>query len=94
MEILNAVSQVLTIQSLLQKSKEDGWESLLTTVKSFCEKYDIDIPDMNAPYTIAQSRSRRQDEESSTTVEHQFRVDIFTAAIYFQLLELKNRFNE
>jgi hypothetical protein len=58
-------------------------------VKSFCEKYDIDILDMNAPYTRTRGRSRRQDEESSTTVEHHFRVDIFTAAIDFQLQELK-----
>jgi hypothetical protein len=44
---------------------------------------------MNAPYTRTRGRSRRQDEESSTTVEHHFRVDIFTVAIDFQLQELK-----
>ncbi|XP_059429354.1 uncharacterized protein LOC132163185 [Corylus avellana] len=94
LDILNAMSQVSTTQSLIQKMRDDGWEPLLTTVKSFCEENDIDIPDMNAHYTRARGRSCRQDEGSPTTMEHHFRVDIFTAAIDFQLQELKNRFNE
>ncbi|XP_062152108.1 uncharacterized protein LOC133860537 [Alnus glutinosa] len=93
-DILNAMSQVSTTQLLIQQRREDGWEPLLATVKSFCEENDIDIPDMNAHYSRARGRSRRQDEGSLTTVEHHFRVDIFTAAIDFQLQELKNRFGE
>ena len=93
-DILNAMSQVSTTQLRLQKRREDGWESLLATVKSFCEKHDIDILDMNSHCTRARGRSRRQDEKSSAIVEHHFRVDIFTTAIDFQLQELKNRFNE
>jgi hypothetical protein len=62
---------------------------MFVTVKSFYEKYDIDIPDINTPYTRTRGRSHRQDEEFSTTVEHHFRVDIFTATIDFQLQELK-----
>ncbi|XP_062147717.1 uncharacterized protein LOC133856675 [Alnus glutinosa] len=93
-DILNAVSQVSTTQLLIQQRREDGWEPLLATVKSFCEENDIDSSDMNAHYSRARGRSRRQDEESLTTVEHHFRVDIFTAAIDFQLQELKNRFGE
>jgi hypothetical protein len=93
-DILNAASQVSTTQLLIQQRREDGWEPLLATVKSFCEENDIDIPDMNAHYSRARGRSRRQDEGSLTTVEHHFRVDIFTAAIDFQLQELKNRFGE
>jgi hypothetical protein len=67
---------------------------LFANVKSFCEENNIDIPDMNAHYSRAQGRSRCQDEGSLTTVEHHFRVDIFTAAIDFQLQELKSRFDE
>jgi hypothetical protein len=52
------------------------------------------IPDMNAHYSRARGTSRRQDEGSPTTVEDHFRVDIFTAAIDFQLQELKSRFGE
>jgi hypothetical protein len=67
---------------------------LLATVKSFCEENDIDIPDRNAHYSRAPGRSHRQDEGSLTTVEHYFRVNIFTAAIDFQLQEFKSRFGE
>ncbi|XP_059458276.1 uncharacterized protein LOC132187858 [Corylus avellana] len=94
LDILNAMSQVSTTQSLIQKMRDDGWEPLLTIVKSFCEENDIDIPDMNAHYTRARGRSCHQDEGSPTTMEHHFIVDIFTAAIDFQLQELTNRFNE
>jgi len=93
-DIFNAVSQVSTTQLLIQQRREDGWEPLLATVKSFCEENDIDIPYMNAHYSKARGRSHHQDEESLTTAEYHFRVDIFTAAIDFQLQELKNRFGE
>jgi hypothetical protein len=43
------------------------------------------IPNMNAYYNRARGQSRRQDEGSPTTVEHHFRVNIFTTAIDFQL---------
>jgi hypothetical protein len=57
------------------------------------KKNEIDVPDMNARY-IAQDRPNRQDEESSITMEHHFRIDVFTTAIDFQLQELNSRFSE
>jgi hypothetical protein len=69
-------------------------EPLLDTVKSFCEKYENDVPNMNARYTRDRGRSRHQDEESSMTMEHHFIIDVFTDAIDFQLQELNNRFSE
>jgi hypothetical protein len=58
------------------------------------KKNEIDVPDMNARCTRARGRSCRQDEESSMTMEHHFRIDVFTVAIDFQLQELNNRFSE
>ncbi|XP_062166924.1 uncharacterized protein LOC133873208 [Alnus glutinosa] len=52
------------------------------------------VPDMNARYIRARGRSCRQNEESSMTMEHHFRIDAFIAAIDFQLQELDNRFSE
>jgi hypothetical protein len=49
---------------------------------------------MNARYTRARGRSCHQNEESSMTMEHHFRIDVFVAAIDFQLQELDNRFSE
>ena len=47
---------------------------------------------MNARYTKGRCRYRRQDDD--LTMEHHFRVGIFTVAIDFQLQELKSRFCE
>ncbi|KAK4579715.1 hypothetical protein RGQ29_029394 [Quercus rubra] len=59
---------------------------------SFCEQHEIDIPDMNARYTKGRGRYRRQYDD--LTMEHHFRIGIFTVAIDFQLQELKSRFCE
>ncbi|XP_050263883.1 uncharacterized protein LOC126708104 [Quercus robur] len=72
--------------------RDDGWEPLLASVISFCEQHEIDIPDMNARYTKGRGRYRRQDDD--LTMEHHFRIGIFTVAIDFQLQELKSRFCE
>ena len=47
---------------------------------------------MNARYTKGRGRYRRQDND--LTMEHHFRIDIFTVAINFQLQKLKSRFSE
>ena len=39
---------VSSTKSLIQKFRDDGWDGLLTTVISFCEKRCIDVLDMNA----------------------------------------------
>ena len=44
-DILNAMHLVSST-----KFKDDGWDGLLTTVISFCEKHCIDVLDMNARY--------------------------------------------
>nr|XP_023895640.1 uncharacterized protein LOC112007520 [Quercus suber] len=91
-DLLNAMHLVSTTKSLIQKLRDDGWEPLLASVIAFCEQHEIDIPDMNARYTKGRGRYRRQDED--LTMEHHFRICIFTVAIDFQLQELKSRFCE
>ena len=39
---------VATTKALIQKLREDGWDSLVGEVKLFCERYEIEIPDMSA----------------------------------------------
>ncbi|XP_065630676.1 uncharacterized protein LOC136068012 [Quercus suber] len=91
-DLLNAMHLVSTTKSLIQKLRDDGWEPLLASVISFCEQHEIDIPDMNACYTKGRGRYHRQDE--NLTIEHHFRIGIFTVAINFQLQELRSRFCE
>ncbi len=77
-------------KALIQKLREDGWESFLESVISFCNKFEIDIPDLGAPYFEGRSRRRKKD----VTVEHHFFADVFLAAIDVQLQELNCRFGE
>ena len=51
-EILNVMHLVLSTKALIQKFRDDGWDSLLTTVISFCEKHCIDVLDMNGRYVV------------------------------------------
>ena len=47
-DILNAMNLVSTTKMLLQKLRESEWDTFLESVVSFCERYEIDIPNMNA----------------------------------------------
>ncbi|XP_028085167.1 uncharacterized protein LOC114286243 [Camellia sinensis] len=91
-DILNAMHLASTTKALVQKYRENGWIPLLENVQLFCGKYDIDIPDMSARYTSGRSRAWHQRDH--ITIEHHFRVDIFTIICDSQLQELNNRFKE
>ncbi|KAL4652820.1 hypothetical protein ACB092_01G259300 [Castanea dentata] len=53
-DILNSMHLVSSTKALIQKFRDDGWDGLLTTVISFCEKHCIDVLDMNASYDVRQ----------------------------------------
>ena len=89
-DLVNGMSLVSTIKLLIQKLWDDGWEPLLQTVKVFLAQNNIDIHDFKAQYTRAYDRSHHQ-SKVLTSLEHHFKVDIFVAAINFQLQELNNR---
>ena len=59
-DLLNSMHLVSTTKSLIQKLRDDGWESLLASVISFCEQHEIDIPDMNACYKIGRASCRER----------------------------------
>ncbi|KAI3715575.1 hypothetical protein L6452_22561 [Arctium lappa] len=90
-DIVNALTLVSTTKSLIQKLRDEGWESLLDQVVSFCNCNCIPVPDMNGVYKdIIWSRHKKD----NVTIEHHYRVDVFIAAIDSQLQELNSRFNE
>ncbi|GAV67696.1 Dimer_Tnp_hAT domain-containing protein [Cephalotus follicularis] len=95
-DIVNAMHLVASTKTLIQNLRENGWEKLLETTRKFCNKHDIEIPEMSAQFTMSRSlnlaRSRRQ--QAHVTVEHHFQVDVFIATIDSQLQELNIRFNE
>ena len=89
MKAINSVE--LTVNSL-QKLRDDGWDEFLDKVETFCKHHDIDIPAMDGQYSVGVRR--RYCQQKSITTEHYYRVDIFCAAIDFQLVELNYRFSE
>ncbi|XP_023735120.1 uncharacterized protein LOC111882994 [Lactuca sativa] len=91
-DILNALRLVASTKLLLQKMKDERWDSFLAHVKSFCLERNIDIPDLSSSYFSRGARARN--EHSDHTLEHHYRVDIFIEAINCQLMELDHRFND
>jgi hypothetical protein len=52
-------------------------------VKSFCNKRNIDVPNINARYV--ERRVRPCHQQADFTIEHHYQVDIFCAATDSQL---------
>jgi hypothetical protein len=77
-DILNAMHLLTTIKTLIQKLRDDGLETLLEQVTSFCKHKNIEVPDMDACFS---SVGRSRCKTKSITVEHHYRVDIFIAII-------------
>jgi hypothetical protein len=90
-DILNAMHLVTTTKTLIQKLRDDGWETLLKEVTSFCKHIDIKVPDMDACFS---SVGRSCHKQILVTVKHYYQIDIFTAIIDQQLQELNSIFNE
>ncbi|XP_023730609.2 uncharacterized protein LOC111878333 [Lactuca sativa] len=82
-DILNAMELVSTTKEGLNDFRNKGWDSLLAQVKFFYEKHQINMSNMNAPYTSTRYRPRKTDNH--VTFEHFYRVDLFTATLDKQL---------
>jgi hypothetical protein len=61
-------------------------------MKSFCNKRNIDIPNMNARYIEIRGQAHHQ--QADFTIEHHYCVHICCAAIDSQLQELNRWFSE
>ena len=71
--------------------RESGWSSLRDEVFCFCEKYNIDIPNMDDIF-LTRGRPRRKAHEITNL--HNYQVELFYAVIDIQLQELNSRFIE
>ncbi|KAL6538192.1 hypothetical protein OROGR_012180 [Orobanche gracilis] len=90
-DMVNAMRLVTITKVVLQKMRENGWETHLNKVISFCNDHGIVVPDMEARY-IPQGRSKRFVQQVSYL--HHFRFDVFIEVIDLLLQELDNRFDE
>ncbi|KAI3495366.1 hypothetical protein L1887_37695 [Cichorium endivia] len=91
-DILNAIELVSATKKSLNDFRNNKWLCLLEEVKMFCEKHQIDMPDMQAPYKSGRYRPRQQDNH--VTFEHYYRVDVFICILDKQLQELDSRFSD
>jgi hypothetical protein len=92
-DLLNALSLVNDTKKQLQDMRNEGWEELISKVIQVCNKHDIDVPDMDAPY--AQRKKARQLSSTSTVSNlHHFKNDCLFSVLDLQLHELNARFGE
>ena len=89
-DIENAMNLVSSTKIQLQELREEGWVTLIEKVKLFCDKREIEFPDMQQTYKLGRGRGRLTD----ISVEHHLRVDLFSECIDFQLLEFQSSFSE
>ncbi|XP_047267517.1 uncharacterized protein LOC124897938 [Capsicum annuum] len=88
-DIVNALELLNTTKQEVQRMRDSGWSSLLDDVFSFCNKYEIAIPKMDARYIPGKSKHRALD----VTYSHHFQVERFCVVIDLLLQELNNHFD-
>lgn len=71
--------------------RDNGWEPLFDQVKSFCEAYEIFLPNMNDVIGVMGKSVRRK---HTVTQHHYYKVDIFNTALDATMNEMNHRFNE
>ncbi|KAH0648628.1 hypothetical protein KY285_033876 [Solanum tuberosum] len=88
-DIVNAVEFLNITKKRLQDMRENGWESLLDDVSSFCDVHDILIPNLDESYFPEKSKRK----SSGVSYAHHLRVEVFFVVIDVQLQELNDRFD-
>ena len=90
-DIINAIALVNVSKQRLQTIRDNGWESLFGEVSLFCERRNIDVPNMDDIFVI-RGRSRRNAQQMTNL--HHYQVELFYTLIDMQLQELNNRFTD
>ncbi|KAI3448770.1 hypothetical protein Pfo_005435 [Paulownia fortunei] len=90
-DILNTMDAVAKTKKLVQKFRDNRWDQLFDQVNNFCEKNEIDVPNMNAS---RQSGRGRLHKGNPITLEHHYRIDIFFGIIDSILQEMSYRFDK
>ncbi|XP_010230059.1 zinc finger MYM-type protein 1 [Brachypodium distachyon] len=90
-DIVEAMGLISDVKTRLQDVRDNGWEPLLDQVKSFCEEYGINVPNMD-DLTVPMGESVRS--KNKVTLRHYYKVGIFNVAIDATMTEINHRFNE
>ncbi|KAG7560310.1 Zinc finger TTF-type [Arabidopsis thaliana x Arabidopsis arenosa] len=89
-DILNAMSLVESTKGELQKLRDDGWDSLMNKVSSFCEKHNAEMLVMEDVF-VDPMKPRRK---TNITNLHHYKVNCFYTIIDLQFQEFNDRFTE
>ena len=82
---------IVSVKSLLQKLRDDGWEPLLLAATNFCGGRNIIVPNMadNIP-----ARGYPRISRKMVTCFHYYKVEIFNEVLHRNIVEMNNRFSE
>ena len=90
-DIVEAMHLITDTKDSLQDMRENGWEPLLKKVITFCEKNEIEVPDMDKEINVRGTSRRRKQK---VTNMHYYHVELFLVAIDAILTEMNHRFSE
>jgi len=89
-DILEAMSEVQLTKQKFQQIRDDGWDSVLSSVLSFCEEHGIPKLDMEQEYI---DRHKPRKKTNHTNYQH-YKYDCLNPVIDLQLVEFNDRFDE
>jgi hypothetical protein len=89
-DILAAMLEVESTKQKFQKIRDDGWDSLLQKIYSFCEEHNIPRLNMEAEYI---DRHKPRKKSNRTNYQH-YRWDCLNPVIDLLLIEFNDRFSE
>ncbi|KAJ4786892.1 zinc finger MYM-type-like protein [Rhynchospora pubera] len=90
-DIVEAMHLIIGVKDSLQDMRDNGWEPLFKRVKIFCDKNEIEVPDMDKEVNARGTSARRRQK---VTNMHFYQVEIFLAAIDSIISEMNHRFGE
>ena len=59
-DIVEGMHLIMDVKDGLQDMRENGWEPLLKKVKTFCEKNEIEVPNMDKEINVRGTSRRRK----------------------------------
>ena len=90
-DIVEAMHLIMGVKERLQDTRDNGWEPLFKRVKSFYDKNEIIVSNMDKEVNARGTSARRR---KKVTNMHSYHVEIFLAAIDAILTEMNHRFCE
>ena len=90
-DIVEAMHLIIDVKEQLQDMRDNGWDPLFKRVKEFCDKNEIEVPDIDKEINARGTSTRRRQK---VTNMHFYHVEVFLAAIDAILSEMNHRFGE